>query len=57
MFVVLDRAGIPWGPFDDAAKAGAWAHKKWPEQPANDARSVPHREGWNVSAVRHPDAN
>jgi hypothetical protein len=55
MYAVLDKDGNPWGPFDNAMKAGAWANAKWPTQPHNDPRWPPHREGWNIIAIRPAD--
>jgi hypothetical protein len=55
MYAIIDKDGNPWGPFDKAVIAGAWADKKWPGLPVHDAREPPHREGWIVVAIRPAD--
>jgi hypothetical protein len=45
-YVVIDDYVNPWGPFDSAQEADAWATKKW-----GDNAEV----GWMVNALRSPD--
>jgi hypothetical protein len=52
MYVVMDKDGNPWGPFDDPSKATLWAAREWPDEPMHDERYPPHREGWVVVALR-----
>lgn len=54
MYVVMDKDGNLWGPFDGAISADYWATKKWPRQPHYDERPAP-REGWSIVAIRPAD--
>lgn len=43
LWIVLDKNGNPWGPFDSTAAAGEFAVGKW------------GADQWTVVALRHPD--
>lgn len=49
-YVVFDKSGNPWGPFDDAKAAHDWAEKKWPGMDAADTA-----DGWVVVLLNKPD--
>jgi hypothetical protein len=54
MYVVKDKDGNLYGPFENARHAAGWAVSKWPGQ-IQDERTAPHREGWSVVAIRPAD--
>lgn len=49
-YILIDRDGNPWGPFEEATNAVEWAQKKWPDQDHG-----PKDVGWRVLALRHPN--
>lgn len=51
-FVVLDKHGMPWGPFDDATEAAQWAKRKWPDQEQDERRMG---DGWDIAVLHSPD--
>jgi hypothetical protein len=54
MFVVMDKDGNLWGPFENGTLAWNWAYELWPTQ-HQDERYPPHRKGWSIVAIRPAD--
>jgi hypothetical protein len=54
MYLVMDKDGNPWGPFEKSGDAAWWAHQKWPGA-MDDPRSPPDKEGWSIVAIRPAD--
>ncbi len=60
LHIIIDEYGNPWGPFESATEAGAWAKRKWPEQ-EQDMDNHHNLEingvanGWDIWALRSPD--
>lgn len=50
-YILRDRDGNPWGPFDSAVEVAAWAKTKWPDQDEGEPRV-----GWRVLALRNPSS-
>ena len=46
-WIVRDKEGNPWGPFEGSAKAIAWAHQKWPEE-------IEQEDGWDIEMLWQP---
>lgn len=53
-WIVLDADGKPWGPFDSAGDATAWAQAKWPEIPQQDEANG-SGQSWDVEALWAPN--
>lgn len=55
-WIIRDNNDKPWGPFDSAAAAQAWAQKKWPNIPEYDEENHDGHGCWTVEAVWSPNA-
>jgi hypothetical protein len=51
-FIVTDKNGNPYGPFNDATEAARWAAKKWPDQEQDSDRTG---KGWDITMRRSPN--
>lgn len=53
MYIVIDKDGNYWGPFQTGMEAGRWADEKWPGGELRDDEDH-GAAGWLVAALRPP---
>lgn len=51
-WIVRDRNGNAWGPFEKTNEPGEWARRKWPDQEQDERREG---KGWDIEALRDPN--
>jgi hypothetical protein len=51
-WIVTDKNGNPWGPFETTEAINAFVKRKWPNQEQDPEH---HGEGWDVRLLRSPE--
>lgn len=52
LYILRDKNDKLWGPFEDHARAIAWAEKHWPDVPSrHDADERAFGQFWDIEAI------